>query len=341
MAIAATFGISCHAQSAVTIYGLLDSGIEIVNHTPTGTLIRQSSGSLSGTHFGIRGVEDLGGGRKAVFALESGFNMDTGTIGQGGRLFGRQAFVGLSNAYGTVTLGRQQNLLDDVMISFDPMKFGVAYSAVDHDLVMAGRADNAAKYVGSFGGATVSAMYARGYDFATNESGTPIASGDARNDEYSLGLSFTRSSFGIGAVVDQRHGRSVSQSDDTQRRGAVGVRYSRGNADAFAGYRWLESRSGQTTTGANLYWTGLTYHVTSSLQVTGSIYHTDSRNSPADPTSYVVAAEYYFSKRTEFFTSSSFVHNRGGSTLGVGGFGVNISGDSPQLGMVAGLRHRF
>ncbi|CAH0447293.1 hypothetical protein LMG10661_03359 [Ralstonia syzygii subsp. syzygii] len=97
------------AQS-VTLYGLVDTGIEYVSHANSSGngLVRMPS--ITGTlpsRWGLRGAEDLGGGIQAVFTLESGFNTDTGTSGQGGRLFGRQAWVGLAGGYGTLTLGRQ------------------------------------------------------------------------------------------------------------------------------------------------------------------------------------------------------------------------------------------
>ncbi|SAL06005.1 porin [Caballeronia calidae] len=64
--------------------------------------------SLSGSRWGVKGQEDLGGGMKAIFQLENGFDPGTGRLNQGGREFGRQAYVGLSgNQWGTVTLGRQ------------------------------------------------------------------------------------------------------------------------------------------------------------------------------------------------------------------------------------------
>ena len=63
---------------------------------------------MSGSRWGLKGQEDLGGGLKAIFQLENGFDVGTGQLGQGGREFGRQAFVGVTgNSWGTVTLGRQ------------------------------------------------------------------------------------------------------------------------------------------------------------------------------------------------------------------------------------------
>jgi predicted porin len=92
---------SVHAQSSVTLYGILDVGVEYANHVAqtggSSSAVREQSGNLAGSRWGFKGNEDLGGGYKAVFTLESGFNLNNGTLGQGGRLFGCKAFVGISH----------------------------------------------------------------------------------------------------------------------------------------------------------------------------------------------------------------------------------------------------
>ncbi|MGF6508398.1 porin [Paraburkholderia sp. 32] len=96
------------AQSTVTLYGLIDEGINYTNNVGGNKLFELQSGTVQGSRWGLKGAEDLGGGLKAVFQLESGFNVNNGKLGQGGLMFGRQAWVGVaSNQYGTVTLGRQ------------------------------------------------------------------------------------------------------------------------------------------------------------------------------------------------------------------------------------------
>src|SRR6516225_900911 len=111
-AVAALAAGGAYAQSSVTLYGVVDAGVEYSNHAQTSSsshdVVRLNSGGMSGSRWGLRGVEDLGGGLKGIFVLESGFNIDTGTSGQGGRLFGRQAFVGMQSQYGQLTLGRHQ-----------------------------------------------------------------------------------------------------------------------------------------------------------------------------------------------------------------------------------------
>jgi len=101
------------AQSSVTLYGIVDTGIEYVSHADAAgdSVVRMPgiTGEVP-SRWGLRGKEDLGGGLSAIFALESGFNMRSGTLNQGGRLFGRQAWVGLSSPYGNLTFGRQYTM---------------------------------------------------------------------------------------------------------------------------------------------------------------------------------------------------------------------------------------
>src|ERR1700754_65523 len=92
---------SVHAQSSVTLYGIVDAGLIYSNNVAKGSahgaLFQATSGEINGSRFGLRGAEDLGGGLKAIFVLENGFNVENGKLGQDNKLFGRQAFVGLSS----------------------------------------------------------------------------------------------------------------------------------------------------------------------------------------------------------------------------------------------------
>src|ERR1700756_5658881 len=73
-----------HAQSAVTLYGLVDAGITYTNNQKGASNIQPTSGKLNGSRWGLRGVEDLGDGLKTVFTLESGFPPNHGTAGASG-----------------------------------------------------------------------------------------------------------------------------------------------------------------------------------------------------------------------------------------------------------------
>lgn len=129
------------AQSSVTLYGLIDVSLQNfksptvtpVTGDPTSFTIsslsqnRMASGLQNGSRWGVKGSEDLGGGLNAVFDLQSGFNVDSGSSAQGGLLFGRHAFVGFSGGFGTLTFGRHDTSLDDAIGDFLPS----AHNSVD------------------------------------------------------------------------------------------------------------------------------------------------------------------------------------------------------------------
>lgn len=125
-AVSASFAVAAHAQSSVTLYGVLDAGLSYQSNVNAGTnqapdgksLWRAGSVGVQQSYWGLRGSEDLGGGLKAIFTLESGFNLGNGGFANNGKnsvMFNRQAFVGLSSGYGTVTLGRQYDAAQDYL----------------------------------------------------------------------------------------------------------------------------------------------------------------------------------------------------------------------------------
>jgi len=123
----AAFANAAHAQSNVTLFGLLD--LNVTNTSPGGNVASDSVwtmndgtlNGLNGSRWGIRASEDLGSGLKASVLLESGLFADTGALAQGGRAFGRQAFIGLGSATaGEVRFGRQYVLSDSVIGQGNP-----------------------------------------------------------------------------------------------------------------------------------------------------------------------------------------------------------------------------
>ena len=122
LALAALGSLSAvaQAQTSVTLYGIVDVGIVRESGTLGPSVTKLSSGIANGSRFGFKGVEDLGGGMTAFFDLQNGFQADTGALGQGGLLFGRQAFVGLGGSFGNIKLGRQYTPIDDLHGAVDP-----------------------------------------------------------------------------------------------------------------------------------------------------------------------------------------------------------------------------
>ncbi len=115
LAASTAFAAPAFAQNSVTLYGLIDEGVNYTNNVRGSHNYELASGDVQGSRWGLKGAEDLGNGLKAVFQLENGFDVNTGRLGQSSRMFGRQAYVGLSSDFGTVTLGRQYDALVDYL----------------------------------------------------------------------------------------------------------------------------------------------------------------------------------------------------------------------------------
>ena len=160
-ALVAGFAGVAHAESSVTLYGLVDAGYGYQNveiktrgdHPHTKASIRNfgvRSGVMNGNRWGLKGTEDLGNGTSAIFVLESGFDLGDGTQGQDGRLFGRQAYVGLTGeSWGTFTIGRQYNAADAFVAPIDPFGTGGGLAGA-HNIFgdsLSARYDRAIKYV--------------------------------------------------------------------------------------------------------------------------------------------------------------------------------------------------
>jgi GBP family porin len=209
---------SASAQSSVTIYGIIDAGVMYTNNVAkagsTGSLFQATSGGVNGSRFGFRGAEDLGGGLKAIFVLENGFNVQNGRLAQNGREFGRQAYVGLSNRdYGTITLGRQYDLLIDFVapLSSTAGTFGDAGFAhpFDNDnLTHSVRMNNAVKYFSvDEAGFKFGALYAfsNSTDFATNRAysfGASYSSGPLNGAVAYLQINGSDSVTNTGGAID-------------------------------------------------------------------------------------------------------------------------------------------
>jgi predicted porin len=181
-----------YAQSSVTLYGVIDFGLNFTNNAQTivsgvRTGRQQywmSSSIMQGNRWGLRGSEDLGGGYKAIFVLENGFDVGTGNFQQGGDLFGRQAYVGLSSPYGTLTLGRQYDSLVDFIGPLTGAVGNGTYSVQNNDINNFGntyRVNNAVKFTtNNYRGFIASGLYSFG----------GVAGSFGRNSIFSFGASY-------------------------------------------------------------------------------------------------------------------------------------------------------
>ncbi|VVD93483.1 porin [Pandoraea capi] len=372
--IAAAATGAAHAQSNVSLYGILDGGLAYVSNVGGSKNFTTADGLQSGNRWGLKGSEDLGGGTSAIFTLENGFNITNGQLGQGSREFGRQAFVGLSNkAFGSVTIGRQYDSVVDFVSGLTAAKqfatkLGAHVGDVDN-LYNSFRINNSIKYTSanyagfSFGGL---------YGFSNQANNGAGGTGFANNRAWSLGASYANGpvKFGIGylevgtpngantggAVSGDYSGDFYSSKVgtatvgvDKQRVLAAGGSYKFGPANVGFVYSNTQLRYvGGTGARVSNYELNGTYNLTPSLLLGLSYTYTDASTRSAtlanlSPKYHQVnaAVDYLLSKRTDVYLVGIYQKAAGDATAasisGAGG----LSSTKTQTAVISGLRHKF
>ena len=194
-----TLSTVVHAQSSVTLYGILDEGIMYQSNVAGGKRIAMDSlGGINGSRWGMTGKEDLGGGLRAIFTLESGINLNTGAFGQGGTAFGRQAFVGLnSDSFGTLALGRQYD-----MVQYYPEPISMAGMIGSVMFAHPGDLDNTANSVRVNNAIRYMSPNYRGFSAGAEYSVGGVAGNTTANSGYSIGAGYTGGPFSFGAAFE-------------------------------------------------------------------------------------------------------------------------------------------
>ncbi|MFJ4294131.1 porin [Cupriavidus sp. NPDC089707] len=382
--LAAAAALACSggalAQSTVTLYGVVDINVEYANHVgavpvagnqfnrgPANDVYRMNSGGISGSRWGMRGTEDLGGGLKGLFVLESGFNLDIGTMQQSNRLFGRQAFVGLQKAgIGQISLGRQYTSMFEALANFSPAAYATQYEPVVLQSGPNFRADNTIKYTGKFGPVTALAHWSFGTGLALPQTvgiATPIGgSGEVpgqfrRDTAWGAAAAYQGGPFGVTFGYDQWN-PTIGTSNGTVRKAVVGASYSYGPAKIMGGYRWGQNKNAADVViqRDDFYWIGATYQVTPAIGLTLEYNYDDVKSlygdtHVANPWQIAFVANYAFSKRTDVYLTTAYAKNAGlmleslatvyANSLSLGNSYVLANGQSNMFGAAVGIRHKF
>jgi len=234
------FASAAQAQSSVTLYGILDTAVGTVSNQygidpqfpasvnpysatkATTSTTGMFNGGIQDSRWGLRGSEDLGGGLKANFQLESGFNLPTGMVNNGagalatvgsttnivnnaantslnGQLFNRTAWVGLSDSkLGEIRVGKTYNFIYDTVVAFDPVQAAQLFSPIGFSGTIGGgggvsektRLDNSMTYTNKIGPVKVGAQY---------QFGTGIAGSNSVGSSYGFMLGYEQGPFAIQA----------------------------------------------------------------------------------------------------------------------------------------------
>ena len=369
-----TFAVPAFAQSTVTLFGLIDEGIDYTNNVRGGHLYELQSGYVQGSRWGLKGTEDLGGGTKAIFQVESGFDVNSGKLAQGGLGFGRQAYVGLTtDAYGTFTLGRQYDSVVDYLAQTTAGNWGGYLFSHPYDNDNTGntfRVNNTVKYASPFFG---------GFQFG----GTYSFSNDtnfANNRQYSVGAQYANGGLLLAAAYLQANNPSATAIGAVNNGGdenflakrlrvfGGGINYTFGSATAGFVYTNTNLTQPLSTTyisGSILPATGTlntftfqNFEMNFKYQFTPAFYacaqyvftaeHFDASSGTARPKIHSVGlmADYNLSKRTDVYVQGAYQHIAGDKTgtaldqAYIPG-AADASSTSSQLVARAAIRHKF
>jgi predicted porin len=329
IAVLAGFAGTAAAQTNVTIYGIADAGITRFDNGAT-TTTRLDSGIQSGSRIGFRGTEDLGGGLSAIFTLENGFNIDDGNLGQGGRLFGRQAFVGLSStSIGAVKFGRQYNPIRTVVDAVDPFALGLAGNASNVFNVYGDRTDNTINYsTPTLGGFNGQVAYSLG----------EVAGSNTIGRSFGLSVGYTAGPLYVSLAYHDQNLVAAGVDNGNANTALLAGTYDFGIAKLHAAYARNE---GETATGVTNIdrdeaMLGVSAPIGAGRILASWIRRSDDIGGNRDADQYAIGYTYDLSKRTNLYTSYARTSNDAASSLN----GASAAGRDPSVFNV-GVRHRF
>jgi predicted porin len=360
---------TAHAQSSVTLYGLIDLGIDYANNVANGAngqlvagkgngLVQMQSGVPAGSRWGVRGTEDLGDGYSAIFRLESGFNAATGSAGLA---FSRNAYVGIaSKSYGQITVGKQWDTSVDLVEPYSLNgNYGGWYFSHPNDMDNLDNGfpiNNSVKYVSPvIAGLQVEGLYSFGNHAGQFSNDASYSAGlQYSAGAFSAGLGYLRVNNPITAVdgygsggsyVNAVYGQALANAR-YQGILSAGASYALGNLKLLADYSNVDFASGDGSGDLHFqnYEVSGIYNLSSALSLGLGYTFTTGRDhaTDAEPKYHQVnaIAQYAISKRTSVYAMGSYQHAAGSAeNAQIAGF--NPSSTQNQVVTRVGITHSF
>lgn len=335
-----------HAQSSVTLFGVTDAGLLYTSKTRdaatganAGKQISMIDGGSSYSQFGILGTEDLGGGLKAKFKLESGISVANGAIAHcNGNLFGCEAWVALDSNYGEFKAGLQFSPFFLALYASDPRNmsfFGSgAVNLVGNFLGTGIFSANSMSYTSpKLWGLQASLLYSFG--------GKP---GDFQaGRQYAASVKYENGGLMINAAIFDGNSGTANPTPTPTNLAAegrtIGAAYTFGTVTAKASF------TNYKVTGSfnnNVYGGGLSWFVTPAIVLDGGVWVTSDRNRTANHSILAaLGANYLLSKRTALYAQVAVADNHGAMNTGVSTNGALYGPSGTTVGATAGIRHSF
>jgi predicted porin len=338
----AALGAFCgqaHADTGVIIYGRIAAGIDYQNNIAqpdgsTGTLWRAAGNQWGTSMLGFKGSEDLGGGLKALFHLESGFSTPQGMT-NGPALFNRRAYVGVEGGAGSLKFGKNMSVSGDVWF-LDP----TGQQFIGTATLVRGRnwqsTDNIVEYqTPVWGGFNATLQMGLGEQ--------PGSFAKLRRDAVSV--VYTRAGMelrGIYAQVRDANG-GYSNLFDTSKELVLGGTYKLPRLKLFAAYERLRAPdvAAGTPDRANHYWIGANYDVAPALTLIGAVFRVNLNNGGGRANLFMLGTNYILSKRTLLYLAVGNVRNSAMANFSVEATSNNPPPGQNQSGGYIGAVHTF
>ncbi|OAJ57325.1 porin [Paraburkholderia ginsengiterrae] len=340
-------GLTAHAQSNVTLYGIVDAGILYTSKSVNpatgqnaGHQLSLVTGGLTPSLFGLKGTEDLGGGMKAIFTLESGIDTTNGGLtDSNGNLFGRQAWVGIAGNFGTVKAGVQLSPFVLSLIATDPRSasyFGSGVPIYTGSVFVTGAFNsNSISYVSpTIAGLQGSALLALG----------GVAGNFQAGRQYSASLNYTYGPLLISAAMYSGNAGGTASTTPIPSTVAFSGRTIGGSYQfdriivkaVFVNYKIAGSFDNR------VYGGGLSYQVTPDTNIDTGVWYTSDGN---DTNNHSILAAtgviYSLSKATLLYGQFGYVDNHGKMNTGVSTNGALFGASGSTFGTAVGIRHLF
>lgn len=348
--VAASVGAS--AQSSVTLYGVVDANIRYVKNSGLPSNYGMSNSGLSSGRLGFRGIEDLGGGLKAGFVLESDVNADTGTTSS--KFFNRRSTVSLIGGFGEFRLGRDLTPASAHVYRYDPWGvIGIGSSLAASEVPLphetAGittnyyRSDNAIQYFTPVvGGVKAEFMFAP--DEQSNDNRGRHLATRLVYDNGPLSVSL---SYGSTNLITLPAG-AVGQPK--LRQTGLAASYNFGVVKVMGFIQRDDLPYGTYNTHIagpeDKYLLGFEVPMGVHL-IRGSYVRTNSRKGGAtnfynrDADKYAIGYVHNLSKRTAIYTSAAFINNKGDANFALSGGAAGLAAGGNSKGAEFGIRHSF
>ncbi|WP_432262415.1 porin [Cupriavidus sp. TMH.W2] len=339
------FASAAQAQSSLTIYGIVDSSLQYVKFDrPVSPSLQAASGNLQASRFGFRGSEDLGGGYKANFQLEAGFNTYTGVAG-GSTLWNRGSAVGLSTPYGSMDFGYMYLPIYWAFLGSDVSTYGLsnpaAIMSLEHTVTLGrsgtgGFYPNALRYrTPNMGGLTAELGYSFGAEKVGNQSQ------DGRNVGFSTQYTKGPLYLAYGVNRYQYYLTPTTPDASSQITQVVSGTYDLGKVVIGGNYLYTKR-----TDATNFFASAEMLNAKIPLGF-GDINIGAARrieNGGARAMAYDIGYVHYLSKRTQLYTYGAYISNNSKSTQGFALLGPSFASVQPGFkpwAFTAGLRTSF